>query len=112
MCNDELTVKLIGKLTLECPDINQLTVRNIIDEVLYNYEISTKEQSLITSDIPDKILYYLACRKIDGLSKKTLYNYKLQLSRFSTYITKPINSISSVDIRMYLSYLQNQYKLK
>ena len=37
---NEVVIKLIGKLTLEFPDIDQLKVRAIAEEVLYKYDSS------------------------------------------------------------------------
>ncbi|MGG7142461.1 hypothetical protein ACQPVP_03245 [Clostridium nigeriense] len=46
-CNDEVVVKLIGKLTIELPGLEanlqeQLRIRKIIEEVIYNYEVTSK----------------------------------------------------------------------
>lgn len=102
-CNEEVTVKLTGKLTLALPNLEQLKIRNIIDEVLVNYEVHPIENHLIVSDIEEKIQYFLAVKKLDGMSKSTLYNYKLQLLKFAEYIHKPVASITVMDIRMYLA---------
>ncbi|WP_065422719.1 site-specific tyrosine recombinase/integron integrase [Clostridium sporogenes] len=109
-CNEEVTIKLIGKLSLEHPELEQLKIRNIIDEVLINYTVSPIEKSLVVSDIEDKIRYFLASKEIDGLSKKTLYNYNLHLNKFAGFIHKPINSITIVDLRLYFAMLSKNVK--
>ena len=53
-CNEEVTVKLIGKLTLEFPELEvnlprQLEIKRLVEEVLYGYEVTTKETALVTS---------------------------------------------------------------
>lgn len=100
--NSEVTIRLVGKLTLEFPDIDQLKVRNIIEETLYKYDVVTQETGLVVSDIEDKLYLYLACKKLDGLSKKTLYNYNLNLIMFCAYIRKALATVDSTDIRVYL----------
>lgn len=100
---DEVIIRLIGKLSLEFPEINQLKVRSIAEEVLYKYGVLPQETGLITSDIEDKLQMYLAVKKLDGLSKTTLYNYQLSLLTFASYIKKPIASVNVTDIRMYLA---------
>lgn len=106
-CNDEISIRLIGKLSLEIPILaeleTQLKVRKVIEEVLYNYNVSTKETGLITSDIEDKINIFIACRNLDGLSKKTLNNYRQILLKFSDFFHKPLISITTMDIRLYIS---------
>lgn len=106
--NDELSIKLIGRLTLFLPQIEndyikQLTMKNIIDEVLYEYDVQTKSKELITSDIEEKIQLYIACKKLEGLSKKTLMNYKNFLLRLHIFFVKPCSTITTMDLRMFLS---------
>lgn len=48
---EEVVIKLVGKLSLEIPDIDQLKVRNIVEEVLYRYSILPEETGLVSSDI-------------------------------------------------------------
>jgi len=106
--NDEVSMVLLGRLAMEIPLLEidmqqQLKIKRVIDEVLYKYDIRTKETALVTSDIPAKAKLYLACKKLEGLSPKTLYNYSLQLKQFSEFFHKPVSMINSMDIRMYMS---------
>lgn len=102
-CKDEVVIKLLGKLTLEFPEMDQLKARNIIDEVLYRYEVTSAETALVASDIEEKIQIYLACKKLDGLSKETLYSYQINLMIFADYLKKPLSTVNTMDIRMYLA---------
>jgi integrase/recombinase XerD len=114
-CNDEAVIKIIGKLCLEFPNLEhdlkkQLKVRNIIEEVLYKYNVTTKETSLIASDIEEKLQMFLAVKKLDGLSKLTLKNYQRDILKFSSVIKKPVNTITTMDIRMYLAFISKNIK--
>ena len=82
-CNDELVVRIIGKLTMEFRELEvdlpkQLKIKRIIEETVYNYEVTSKETALVTSDLEEKINYFLATKKLEGLSPKTLKNYKFR----------------------------------
>lgn len=101
--NDEVVIKLVGRLTLEFPDIDQIKVRNIAEEVLYKYDVRPTETGLITSDIEEKLQMYLSVKRLDGLSKRTLRNYYLNLIIFSSYIKKPVATVTTTDLRIYLS---------
>lgn len=108
--NEEVSVKLIGKITLLFPKLEidlqkQLEVKHAIDETLYDYEVQTKCTDLVASDIEEKASLYLACKKLEGLSSKTLYNYKLFLIKLNMYFTKPVSTISTMDLRMFLAVL-------
>lgn len=100
---DEVVIKLIGKLSIEFPEIDQLKARNVIEEVLYKYDIKTTETALVVSDIEDKMQIYLASKKLDGLSKSTLKNYQYNLVIFANYLRKPLSTINAMDLRMFLA---------
>ena len=103
IANNEVIIRLVGKLTLEFPDIDQLKVRMIAEEVLYHYDIVPQENALVASDIEDRLIIYLACKKLDGLSIRTLTNYNYEILRFSSHLIKPIAAITTMDLRMYLA---------
>lgn len=109
-CNEEIIIKIIGKTTLEYSDIDQLKLRDILYEVFYNYEAFTIEKSLVAGDIEDRLFMYLAVKKLDGLSLKTLYNYRLVLLKFGSYIRKPIATVTTNDIRMFLAITTKDLK--
>ncbi|WP_243156749.1 site-specific tyrosine recombinase/integron integrase [Clostridium sporogenes] len=110
MFEEEIAIKIIGKVTLMDPNINQLELRDILLNVLNGYEITSKETSLVKTDLPEKAMMYIAVKKLDGISEKTLYNYKLHLEKFNSYIPKPVNFITTTDIRIYLSQISKNKK--
>lgn len=108
--NEEVSVKLVGKITVLFPQLEvdlqkQLEVKHIIDETLYEYDVQTKCTDLVASDIEEKAALYLACKKLEGLSPKTLVNYKLFLMKLNNYFTKPVSTISTMDLRMFLALM-------
>ena len=103
LANDEVIIKMVGKLTLEFTDINQLKVRKIIEEVLYKYDVIPQEVGLVVSDVEDKLQIYLAVKKLDGLSIRTLKNYNYNLIKFSDMLRKPLATVTTMDLRMFLA---------
>lgn len=108
--NEEASVRLIGRLTLLLPVLEQnfslqLEVKKVIDETLYDYEVQSKCTDLVASDIEEKAAIYLACKKLEGLSLKTLENYRLFLNKLNQFFTKPCSTISIMDLRMFLAVL-------
>lgn len=104
LANDEVIIRMVGKLTLEFTDIDQLKVRRIIEEVLYKYDVVPQETGLTTSgDTEDKLQIYLVVKKLEGLSIRTLTNYSRELLKFSSYLRKPLATVTSMDLRMYLA---------
>ena len=105
MKSQEVTIKIINKLDLIYPNMfNQILVRQAIEEILYDYTIQEKETSLAVVDNMGKmILLYLATRKTEGLSDKTLKSYGRTLGRFAHIMRRNVKDITAMDIRMYLA---------
>ena len=58
-----------------------------VSEILKDY-IILKENDDQRSDLHRRITYYLGAKKIDGLSERTLKNYKYNLELFAGRVTK------------------------
>lgn len=82
-------------------DMNVLPVR--LEEVLCNYNIERKSDLQMEKDLPEKIELYLASKKIEGLSKKTLKGYKSELHLFNRQCQKATALVTTTDIRGYLA---------
>lgn len=104
-CNDEVIVRLIGKLTTEIPVLEvdlpeQLRIKRVLEEILYDYEVTSKETSLVTSDIEGKIKYFLATKKLEGLSPATIKTYFYSLRKLDRFFNKPVSTITTADIKI------------
>lgn len=105
MKSQEATIRIIEKLDLLYPGLfDQAKVRQAIEQVLYDYNITPKETlPAVLDNMSDKIFLYLATRKTEGLSRRTLESYGRVLGRFSRYMRKNVEDITAMDIRIYLA---------
>ncbi|WP_330368636.1 tyrosine-type recombinase/integrase [Alkaliphilus metalliredigens] len=105
MRKEEAVVRIVGRLDLEFNGmLDQQKARQIIQEVLYDYDVNPAQRSLVVQDdMNDKILLYLASKKIDGLAMRTLEGYSRNLNRFAYYMRKNVEDVTTMDIRMYLA---------
>ena len=89
------------------------TILNCLDVVAYNYDISTKQTEIVEygDQIPELVKTYIVCKKIDGLSEQTLYNYHMHLKNFFMYIRKDPQNITANDIRIFLYKYQEIHKI-
>ena len=79
--------------------------------ILKDYNI-TRESDETRSDLRRRIKYYLGAKKIDGLSERTLKNYKANLESFAAKVEKSAAKITTDDIRGYIAYLDETRHLK
>lgn len=105
MSANEATIKIVSRLDqLYGNLIDQQRVRQIVEDVLYGYDLSPKETLPATLDnMGDKILLYLATKKVDGLSSRTIESYGRHLGRFSRSMRKNIEDVTAMDVRIYLA---------
>lgn len=78
-----------------------------IEEILAGYAI-TKGHSKMKCNLQKRIASFLAAKKIDGLSPKTLKSYRDNLNAFARRVDKHVSSINADDIREYIGYLSDR----
>jgi integrase/recombinase XerD len=104
MYTEEVIIKILSKAVVSQPDIDTQMLKVVLEEVLYDYTIQPQEKALVVlNDVRDKVLLYLACRKLDGLSFRTLSGYQQQFRKFVDFMQKNVADITAMDIRMYLA---------
>lgn len=103
-------IELIKRLSDTFSDGTPLTAETLT-AILKDYNI-TRESDETRSDLRRRIKYYLGAKKIDGLSERTLKNYKSNLEMFAERVTKSAAKITTDDIRGYIAYLDETRHLK
>lgn len=78
-------------------------LKNHIENLLNDYEITSKRTDLVTSDLLEKATIFLACKKLEGTSKNTIYNYTLTFKKMNNYFYKPISMITTTDLRLFIA---------
>jgi len=103
-CNEEFIMKALGKLTLEFNFDweQQRKIRDCLNYSMYNFEVHTLEKSLIKGDLNEKIFLYIKVKKLAGYSDATLRNYQYTLYKLAIFLNKPVGTITTNDLRMFL----------
>ena len=81
--------------------------REQITKILAAYTIS-RETEASRSNLRRRIEAFLAAKRIDGLSPKTLKNYRYTLELFAQRVGKHVAKITTDDIRAYIGYLADE----
>lgn len=87
-------------------------IKNAMWVVLSRYELAEKSTELSCKN--DNIFYlskFLNTKRMEGLSEKTLEQYKRENERFFLYCNKAIFDITKDDVRTYLAILQTKRKI-
>lgn len=97
----ELAKRLIATVFADSPDAIEA-----INTILKDYTI-LRETDEEKSDLNKRIKHYLGAKRIDGLSPRTLVNYKYTLELFADRINKSASRITTDDIRGHITYLSD-----
>ena len=105
---NELLEKL---LTLWMGDNSPSAPVQQLQSILQGYTV-TREADAGRSNLKKRITHFLGAKRIDGLSPKTLENYRFTLGTFAAQVNKHVAKITTDDIRAYISYLSEERHLK
>lgn len=82
-----------------------LSTASIIESILAHYRIEPLPYyPVATTDLPERIRFYLKARQFDGLSKSTLRIYFYILRELTYYVNKPVKNINVNELRDFLMY--------
>ena len=98
-------IDLIAKLTALMPEC----AREII-KIMREYDVQTA-QVYDRSNLPRRVEAFLAAKRIDGCRPKTIKGYRERLKMFITQCSKPVQAITTDDLREYLAYLVDERHL-
>ena len=77
---------------------------NILQKVLSNYIVEYKNSENSKKDLSEKIELYFECQAISKtINENSEYQYRLKLLKFANYVDKSVDSITTQDIRDFLS---------
>ena len=100
-------IKILSELQ-EKYDINNQDVKSILDKILSPYTMLSNDTSLMVSDLPEKIQFFLGLKSLEGLSKESLQRYLDELNMFGRYCLKPVAQIDVNDLRRYFAIIKSE----
>ena len=95
------------------PQAEQDTLRNVLLRELEQVEISPRESdgARWMRENGELEQAFIAAKRLEGCSEKSLAYYHATLNKLLTALNKPMNTISTADIRAYLSSIQESRAL-
>jgi integrase/recombinase XerD len=113
--SQEITIKIIDEIIKAVPYFNvdirqQVKLRDKIEELLNDFEITSRCTDLVRGDLLEKAFVFLSCKRLEGMAESTSYNYRLMFKTMNEYFSKPVSMINTIDLRMFLAkaYQNNQ----
>lgn len=108
---NDLLIKLVSD-----PIFSQDQIQSILtylDVTSYDYDIQKKETALTVynHELPSAVKTFIVCKKIEGFSDGTLYNYTKHLTNFFLAVQKQPEQVTANDIRVYLYNYQQEREI-
>lgn len=85
-------------------------LKDVLENVLFNYEIIGNAMTLEDDDSSKLVERFIAAKKVEGCSFKTLSYYKNTIEHMIDKIGKKVRNISTEDLRSYLMEYQEVKK--
>lgn len=95
--------QLVDELADVCGEENKSKVEARLSAVLSLYDIQPRKPAAGHPDLIDHVEQYLAAVKLEGFSGYTTEGYERHLRLFTENIVKPVEEITTQDIRAYLA---------
>ena len=97
--------ELIRRLTELMPDC-QSEIIEIVGK--FNVGFNKGKEKI---DLETRITSFLYAKRVDGCSEKTLKDYSKTLRLFKAHLDRPVEDITTDDLREYICYLTDEKKL-
>ena len=86
-------------------------LRQVLEHVLYNYEVTDLEKKPEKDDNDNLITKFIAAKRIEGCSEKTLKYYQTTIDAMVASLGKNVRHIHTEDLRTYLTEYQGKKQL-
>lgn len=101
---NQLLNQIVSGVAEVCPDADLMQVKVKMAGILAMYDIKPGKITVGHPDVAEKVKLFLDAKKLEGLSPLTLAGYQIELKIFAKYIQKPVEEITTADLRQYLGY--------
>lgn len=85
-----------------CPDVDVDLTKKKFADILSMYDIRPSKIITENPDINQKMKLFVSAKRLEGLSELTLKGYQIELRIFAKHIHRPVEEVSTSDIRIYL----------
>ena len=83
-------------------------LQKVLEHILFDCEITRQDEKKTTNDNPKLVDDFVAAKRIEGCSEKTLKYYRTTIDAMVTSVDKSIRHIQTEDLRSYLTDYQSK----
>ena len=104
----ELLTEVLQQMLPYLDNAQLKQLRRVMEQVLNHYEVTDTEVRLEDDDNNDLIAMFIAAKRIEGCSEKTLKYYQTTIDAMVSSLGKNVRHIITEDLRTYLTEYQSR----
>ena len=85
-------------------------LKQVMEQILFYYEITDAEVKQVEDDSNELMAMFIAAKRIEGCSEKTLKYYQTTIAAMITSLGKNVRHILTEDLRTYLTDYQSSHQ--
>ena len=105
---EELMTEVMQQMLPYLDNAQLKQLRQVMEKTLFNYEVTGVETKLEEDDSNDLIAMFIAAKRIEGCSEKTMKYYQTTIDAMISSIGKNVRHIHTEDLRAYLTEYQSK----
>ena len=108
---EELMTEIMQQMLPYLDNVQLKQLRQVIEQTLFHYEVTVTETKSQEDDSNDLIAMFIAAKRVEGCSEKTLKYYQTTIDAMVSSLGKSVRHIITEDLRKYLTDYQNRKKI-
>ncbi len=105
---EELTNEIVQQMLMYLDNSQLKILKQTVEFILTEYEISKDSQKSKEDDSDELVKLFIAAKRIEGCSEKTLNYYQATIEAVALTLNKNIRKVTTEDLRTYLITYQNK----
>lgn len=103
---NELITEIVQQMLPYLDNVQIKQLQKVLEYTMFNYEISENKNAISTEDNISWVEMFIAAKRVEGCSEKTLNYYRKTITDMVSAINKDIRHIVTDDLREYLTDYQ------
>ena len=104
----QLMLDVVQQMLPYLDNVQLKQLKQVMEQVLYRYKVSDTETEPEEDDSNNLIAMFIAAKRIEGCSEKTLKYYRATIEAMKSSLGKNVRHILTEDLRTYLTKYQSK----
>lgn len=104
----QIIIDVVQQMLPHLDNVQLKQLQKVLEHALFGCEITRQDEKKATNDNPKLVDDFVAAKRIEGCSEKTLKYYRTTIDAMVTSIDKSIRHIQTEDLRTYLTDYQSK----